>query len=244
MERKRRTLVGMSSLSRTRAQTPRIADMIYKELHLRIVSMQLKPNDQLSEKELLLQFGVSRTPLREAILRLADDGLLTIYPQSGTFVSPIPVRLLQESILIRKALETVIVEAATLRVSDSDIEALDFNLAETVQADSSEDLELFHRLDGEFHKLIGRVSGLETVMGMIEHVQGHINRYRLLTLPQEGRLKRVIHEHRLVRDAMCARDPAAAGQAMAFHIGQMLMEVEALEALDREYFHDDRKSAD
>ncbi len=240
MERKPRTIGGITDLSRSRAQAPRAADLIYRELHRDIVSMRLKPNSKISEKDLLEHFGVSRTPLREAVLRLADEGLVNVFPQAGTFVAPIPVRLLQESILIRKALETVIAETATRLAGAADIRAIDANLAELEARLQSGDLSEFHQIDSEFHRLIGRISGLGTVMATIEHVRAQIDRYRLLTLPQAGRLTRVIAEHRAVRDAIAAGDAAAAGAAMALHIGQMLDEVEVLQNLDWDFFYDDR----
>lgn len=240
MERKPRTINGISDLSRSRSQAPRTADLIYRELHQDIVSMKLRPNSKISEKDLLAHFGVSRTPLREAILRLADEGLITVYPQAGTFVAPIPVRLLMESILIRKALETVIAQTASRQAGKADIAALDANLAELEATLNSGDLGEFHRIDSEFHRLIGRISDLGTVMSTIEHVRAQIDRYRLLNLPQAGRLERVITEHRAVRDGIAAGDAQAAGEAMAIHIGQMLDEVEALRNLDDDFFYDDR----
>lgn len=241
MERKARTIGGISEVSRTRAQAPRTADLIYRDLHRDIVSMRLKPNSKLSEKELSEHFGVSRTPLREAIQRLAEDGLVAVFPQAGTFVAPIPVRLLMESILIRRALEVVIAQTATEMAVAQDIRDIDANLAELEGAVNAGDLGEFHRIDSEFHRLIGRISGLGTVSNTIEHVRAQIDRYRLMTLPQAGRLTRVITEHRAVRDAIAGRDAARAGEAMAFHIGQMLDEVEALQHLDRDYFYDDRE---
>lgn len=242
MERKQRTIGGISDLSRSRAQAPRTADLIYRELHRDIVWMKRQPNSKISEKELLEHFGVSRTPLREAILRLSEEGLVSVFPQAGTFVAPIPVRLLMESILIRKALETVIAETATRLAAPADLQAIDANLAAMEEVLRSGDLGEFHSIDSEFHRLIGRISGLSTVMATIEHVRAQIDRYRLMTLPQAGRLTRVVAEHRAVRDAIALGDPSAAGTAMAQHIGQMLDEVEALRGLDRAFFYDDRNT--
>ncbi|MGU3575236.1 GntR family transcriptional regulator [Brucellaceae bacterium C25G] len=240
MERRPLSISGISELSRSRAQMPRTADLIYRELHRDIVSMKLKPNSKVTEKDLLAHFGVSRTPLRQAIVRLADEGLITVFPQAGTFVAPIPVRILLESILIRKALEAVVAETVARVAVDDDIALLDHNLIEQENALRTGDLSEFHRIDSEFHRLVGRISGLFTIVTTIEHVRAQIDRYRLLTLPQQGRLERVITEHRAVRDAFAAKDAEKAGSMMARHIGQMYDEVEALKTLDKDYFHDDR----
>lgn len=241
MERKRRTLGGISDLSHTRAQAPRTADLIYRELHGDIVSMRLRPGDKISEQELAEHFGVSRTPIRAALLRLSGEGLVSVFPQAGTFVARIPIRLLTESILIRKALETVIVETVATVPHPDVIPALDANLAEMELVRKTDDFGSFHRVDTEFHHIIARFSGLETVVATTGQVRAQIDRYRLLTLPQEGRLERVIVEHRAVRDAIARGDVAGAAAAMGAHIGHMLGEVAALDHLDATYFYDDRE---
>ena len=240
--RRPRSVQGVSDMSRRRASIPRTANLIYKDLLDDIVTMRLRPNDRISEKDLLERFSVSRTPLREAILRLADEGLLVIFPQVGTFVARIPVRLLRESIMIRRALELVLVEAACEKRGKSDIAALDRNLLQMERLSSTSGLEEFHRNDNEFHALIGGIADYPTVVATTEHSRTQIDRYRVLTLPQKGRLDRVLAAHRAVRDGIAAGDPAAACAAMSHQLGQMLDEVEALENLDRDYFYDDRDS--
>lgn len=239
-DRRKRSIDGISDLSRSRAHAPRTADLIYRELHDDIVAMRRKPNDRLSEKELIEHFGVSRTPLRAAISRLSDEGLVTVYPQAGTYVAAIPLRLLLQSIMIRKVLETLITEAATRAASAQDLEEIDANMAEMAAICLTEDFTTFNRIDSDFHRIIARIAGLETVSATIEHVRAQIDRYRLMTLPQAGRMARVLEEHRAVRDALAAGDAQTAGSAMGHHIGQMLDEVEALDNLDHNYFYDDR----
>lgn len=239
-DRRKRSIDGISDLSRSRAHAPRTADLIYRELHDDIVAMRRKPNDRLSEKELIEHFGVSRTPLRAAISRLSDEGLVTVYPQAGTYVAAIPLRLLLQSIMIRKVLETLITEAATRAASAQDLEEIDANMAEMAAICLTEDFTTFNRIDSDFHRIIAGIAGLETVSATIEHVRAQIDRYRLMTLPQAGRMARVLEEHRAVRDALAAGDAQTAGSAMGNHIGQMLDEVEALDNLDHNYFYDDR----
>ena len=88
-----------------RDRPPSAAAVIHSRLRSEIVSLARKPGEPLAEKELTEAYGVSRTPFREAILRLANEGLVDIFPQSGTFVSRIPQRALPEAIVIRTALE-------------------------------------------------------------------------------------------------------------------------------------------
>src|SRR6202022_3606794 len=88
-----------------RPRTATAASKIYSNLRAELVSMQRRPGEAVSEAEIALSYGVSRTPVREAILRLSDEGLVEIFPQSGIIVSRIPVAALPEAIVIRKALE-------------------------------------------------------------------------------------------------------------------------------------------
>ncbi len=238
-QRRPRRLNAMTPAARSRAEQPRTATLIYRELYDDIVTLRRAPNEPLPERDLLDHFGVSRTPLREALLRLADEGLVVIYPQVGTFVARIPMRVLYESIMIRRALEMVMVECATERHDTAFAAALDANLSSLEQARLAADLDGFHRIDSEFHRMIGDLAGLPTIMATVDTVRAQIDRYRMTTLPQPGRLARVIEEHGAIRDGLVARDPAAAARAMGVHIGQMLSEIETAGSNNPEYFLDD-----
>jgi len=126
--RKKRSLQGVTVLSHQRAAAPRAATLVYNALLDDIVSLRRKPMELLNEKELEAQFGVSRTPIREAIIRLADDGLVDVFPQSGTFVSRIPRRALYEAMLVRKALEDTTVSIAVEKMTPAGLRALERNL--------------------------------------------------------------------------------------------------------------------
>ena len=97
------------------------ASRIYSDLRTELVSLQRAPGEAVSEAEIALSYGVSRTPVREAILKLSDEGLLEIFPQSGIFVSRIPVAALPEAIIIRKALEETTARLAAERATSSQI---------------------------------------------------------------------------------------------------------------------------
>src|ERR1700722_1687647 len=104
---------------RPRAATA--AAKIYADLRAELVSLRRQPGAAISEAEIALAYGVSRTPVREAILKLADDGLVEIFPQSGIYVSRIPLAALPEGIIIRKALEETTARLAAERGTASQI---------------------------------------------------------------------------------------------------------------------------
>src|SRR5271168_2947084 len=104
-----------------RPRTATAAARIYADLRSELVSLQRRPGEAVSEAEIALAYGVSRTPVREAILKLSDDGLIDIFPQSGSFVSRIPLGALPEAIIIRKALEETTARLAAERATSSQI---------------------------------------------------------------------------------------------------------------------------
>lgn len=223
---------------RGRTRDGRAATQIHAALRDEIVRMQLKPLDMLNEKQLGQRFGVSRTPVREALLRLADEGLVEIYPQSGTFVSRIPRRALYEAILIRKALEATTVSLAIASMKDDRLRELDANQMALKQAADSGAIPRFHQIDSEFHQLIADIAGYPGIWAVIAQVKVQIDRYRYMTLPQNGRLDLVIAEHAAVIEGMRRRDDGAAVLAMTRHIGRLTEELDDIEHLDPELFLD------
>ncbi|EKF57717.1 GntR family transcriptional regulator [Agrobacterium albertimagni AOL15] len=224
---------------RGRTRDGRAATRIHAILQDEIVRLQLKPLDTLNEKQLGQRFGVSRTPVREALLRLADEGLVEIYPQSGTFVSRIPRRALYEAILIRKALEATTVSLAIAAMKDgSRLRSLEDNQSALIEAAEAGDIPLFHRIDTEFHQLIANIAGYPGIWTVIAQVKVHIDRYRFITLPRTGRLDIVIAEHAAIIDGIRVRDDGAAVLAMSQHIGRMTEELDDIGDLDPELFID------
>jgi DNA-binding GntR family transcriptional regulator len=235
--RRARTVPAEHQRGRTRAG--RAATQIHATLRDEIVRMELKPLDILNEKLLGQRFGVSRTPVREALLRLTDEGLVEIYPQSGTFVSRIPRRALYEAILIRKALEATTVSLAIVAMRDDRLQGLEANQKALRQAAQSGDIAHFHQIDSEFHQLVADIAGYPGIWTVIAQVKVQIDRYRFITLPQQGRLDLVIAEHAAIIEGMRRRDDGAAVLAMSQHIGRMTEELQDIEHLDPALFIDD-----
>src|SRR5437879_6984631 len=145
----RRIAAGTRRSGRPRAATA--ASRIYSDLRVELVSLQRRPGEAISETQIALSYGVSRTPVREAILKLSDEGLLEIYPQSGIFVSRIPVAALPEAIIIRKALEETTARLAAERATSSQILALQPILEHQREASAAGDSDTFHQADEMFH---------------------------------------------------------------------------------------------
>jgi len=190
----------------------------------------------LQEKRIAEEFGVSRTPVREALLRLAEAGLVDIFPQSGTFVAKVPVAAIPEAVVIRKALEGTTVAAACRSATKADVARLDSTIArQRVHADHNEPSQ-FHEQDEAFHEAIASIAGYPGIWTLLKSVKIQIDRTRRLTLPALGRMGSVIEEHVTIRNAIAAHDEAAAHAAMMHHLSAVLPDVAELRLMHPGYF--------
>jgi DNA-binding GntR family transcriptional regulator len=216
------------------------AAAIHAELREEIVSLRRRPGEAVSEKEIAATYGVSRTPVREAVLRLADEGLVEIFPQSGTFVARIPVSALPEAIVVRKALEETTARLAAERATREQIAGIDATLKRQREFAGRGDREAFHAADEAFHAAVAEAAGHPRIWTLVQQVKVQVDRFRQLTLPQKGRMALVIREHAAVAAAIRRRDPQAAAQRMGQHLERLLGDIEGLQHLNPDYFVEDR----
>jgi DNA-binding GntR family transcriptional regulator len=237
--KKTETAVRSAAAVHRRNGRPRAATAsarIYSDLRAQLVSLQRRPGEVVSEAEIAISYGVSRTPVREAILKLSDEGLLEIFPQSGIFVSRIPVAALPEAIIIRKALEETTARLAAERATSSQILNLHSIVERQREANAAKDRDVFHQADEMFHATIAEVAGYPGIWTLIQQVKVHVDRYRRLTLPQEGRIARTITEHEAILAGIEAHDPAVARTAMEFHLERLLADISATQSINPEFF--------
>lgn len=212
------------------------ASAIYGRLHAAILSLEMKPGAALQEKRISEEFGVSRTPVREALLRLAEAGLVEIFPQSGTFVARIPVAAIPEAVVIRKSLEGTTVEKAAAIARPQDIARLDAIIARQRVHASLGETALFHEQDEAFHEAIATIAGYPGIWALLKTVKLQIDRARRLTLPALGRMDNVIAEHVTIRDAIAARHGGEAHAAMMHHLSAVIPDIDQLRLLHPGYF--------
>jgi GntR family transcriptional regulator, rspAB operon transcriptional repressor len=196
--------------------------LVYQEMREGIVSMQMRPGDPVREKEIAERYGLSRTPVREAVQRLVDERLVEVFPQSGTFVARIPYDELPEAIVIRKALETKAVELATRRATKSQQLTLASIIEQQREAAEANDRAAFHRADESFHAKIAEISGYPGIWRLVLQVKTQVDRFRRLTLSQPRRMFVVIEEHQAIYDAIVVGDPVRAVDAMSAHLDAVL----------------------
>lgn len=209
---------------------PRVtaATTIYRALHADLLTMKLTPGTPLTEKALTERFNVSRTPVREALIRLSEDGLVDILPQSGTFVSRIPVAKIPEAVIIRKALEGTTVELAAASASRYDVAHLDQIMALMRQLAEQDDSPAFLAADESFHEAIAVISGHPGIWDYLRPAKAQIDRARCLTVPALHRMAQVLEEHQVIRDAIASHDIKGALAAMNHHLGAVIPDIAQL----------------
>ncbi|ANK95000.1 MULTISPECIES: GntR family transcriptional regulator [Rhizobium] len=212
------------------------AGAIYERLYADIVSLRMPPGLLLQEKRIAEDFGVSRTPVREALLRLSEGGLVDIYPQSGTVVSRVPVASIPEAVVVRKALEGTTVEAAAETASAADIAHLDAIISRQRSLAALGNASNFHEEDEAFHEAIAEIAGYPGIWALLKTVKVQIDRARRLALPALGRMDNVVREHIVIRNALAAHDAAAARGAMIHHLSAVIPDVDELRSRYPDYF--------
>jgi GntR family transcriptional regulator, rspAB operon transcriptional repressor len=212
------------------------ATAIYERLHAAIVSLRMPPGMPLQEKRIAEEHGVSRTPVREALLRLLEIGLVDIYPQSGTFVARVPVAAIPEAVVIRKSLEGTTVEGAAGRATAKDIARIDAIIARQRMHAELGEASAFHEQDEAFHEALAQIAGYPGIWTILKMVKVQIDRARRLTLPVPGRMESVIEEHVTIRDAIAAHDAEHARAAMMHHLGAVIPDMAELRVLYPDYF--------
>jgi len=219
-----------------RVARPTAATHILGQLRQEILDMSLPPGAPLIEKDLTERFGVSRTPLREALIRLAEERLVDIFPQSGTFVGRIPVSALPEAVVIRKALETAALDLAMAFATGDGLAELDRAIARQEAMAGLGDMGAFHAADEAFHETLAALSGHSGIWRVASQAKAQIDRCRRLTLPVLGRMHQVIGEHRAIVAAMRRGDRDGARAALDRHLSAVLPDVEQIRARHPGYF--------
>ena len=213
----------------------------YAALRRAIVAGQLPPGLRLSENELAETLGVSRTPVREALLRLREDQLVDAVPQLGTFVTPISIRAVEDAQFLREAIECAAVRLAAERAEGDDVAALRALLDRQAAARDAEDFDGWFVLDDDFHRALCDLSGRPIAWAIGQRANGHLDRIRRLSLPVPSYLSEMVDEHRAVVDAMARRDPDLAEATLRHHLRMVLSGLPRLRAEHPELFRNEEE---
>jgi DNA-binding GntR family transcriptional regulator len=195
-----------------------IGDFTYKTLRDNIINWNLKPGTMMSEKEVSVALNVSRTPVREAFIKMSKEGLVDILPQRGTVVSKIDLKRVEEERYIRESLELSVFGIAVLEFPEEAIVILQENIQGQRKALEEDKQERFFTLDEEFHRIIFETCSKELCWEVIQNVSGHYKRMRVMTLWNDKSSHEILKQHELLLDCIRNHDVKAADKVLKKHL--------------------------
>lgn len=214
-----------------------IREWVYTELKKQILSLELEPTTKISEIQFSKKFEVSRTPVREAFLKLSEDGLLDIVPQSGTIVSRIDMNLVEEGRFVREKLEKAIVVEACRSFDEEFFPKLEANLALQEISKTKYYTNLFD-LDEEFHQLLFAGCHKNKTFELVKQMNTQFIRLRMLRLRTKGLdWEILVKQHNDIYKWIKEKNEVKAEETMAEHLQLVDFEKEALLEQYPHYFH-------
>jgi DNA-binding GntR family transcriptional regulator len=212
-------------LDRSRQVAPQIEEI----LRQRILSLALKPNELLSRAALQAEFNVSLTPVRDALMKLGQEGLVDIYPQHATFVARIDLAAARQAHFLRMAIEIEAVRRiATGDAAVSVAAKLAPFLADQRRHAAPDESEAFSAADRGFHKVLYEAADIPDLWDVVRRQSGHIDRLRRLNLPLPGKIEAVLRDHESLVAAIERRDPEGAAAVMRRHLSGTLSIVDEI----------------
>ncbi|RST49161.1 GntR family transcriptional regulator [Variovorax sp. MHTC-1] len=219
----------MSPLPKIRLDRTRLAaPQVLEKLRDAILSLELAPGTVLARQELANHFGVSQTPVREALLRLSEEGLVDVFPQHATLVSRIDIAAARQAHFLRRSIELELVHQLALEAPPGLVEQMKATIAQQAALATAQRYGDFVGADRAFHRLMYEAGGVPDLWELVGRVSGHVDRLRRLHLPSAGKTEAILRDHRAIVRAIDAKDPAAAQAALRKHLSGTLSAVDEI----------------
>jgi DNA-binding GntR family transcriptional regulator len=218
-------------------QNKTLNDTVYKKIYTDIMRLELEPGMPVSVQKLADMYGVSRTPVREAVVRLQQEGLTIIYPQAKTIISPIDLSRIVQERFIRSSLEMAAIDDFVNNCSVNITGVMENMVCEMRQLLGNRASGYqFYIADEEFHKTIFDTAGKSLAYQVIRTTNSHYNRLRILSLKQEGIDKKIINEHLDIVEAAKERNAARLRLTLYQHLNKVQDELTGMTKTFPQYF--------
>lgn len=200
-----------------------------------IVMLELEPGSRISENELASEIGVSRTPIREALIELSKSKIVKIYPQKGSYVSLIDWELVEEALFMRLTLEKAVVRLACQGIEEEKIQELEKNVKlQKFYIDNNEAGELLE-LDNQFHKELFAITNKIHIYRLMSVMMLHFDRLRTLRTKAVDQ-RYVIEDHLKILEAIRNKRPLEGEQVMERHLTRYIIDEKIVKEKYPQYF--------
>lgn len=214
-----------------------IREYVYRFLKLNIINLNLPPGQSISEQDVATQLKVSRTPVREAFIKLSQENLLDIIPQKGTYVSLIDTDQVEESKFVRETLEKEIIQQACTSFPVEELFQLQSSLALQELCINEKNYHRFFELDESMHGIIFKGCKKSRTWSMLQLMNAHYNRVRILNLKDRAfEWDQLIVQHRELVRAISEQDVALGRKVIDLHLNKVVVDLEHLRAEHSDYF--------
>ncbi|MBJ3816188.1 GntR family transcriptional regulator [Shimwellia pseudoproteus] len=218
--------------------TQPVNQQIYRILRHDIVQCLIPPGTSLSEKEISVRFDVSRQPVREAFIKLAENGLIQIRPQRGSYVTKISMRQVRNGCFVREAIECAVARRAAQMIDTERCYLLDQNLHQQKMAIERQQQDAFFALDDAFHQALAQIADCQLAWDTVENIKSAIDRVRYMSLDHVSPPEMLLRQHRDIFHALDNRDEDAVAAAMHRHLHEISESILLIRKENSDWFED------
>ncbi|CNJ07951.1 GntR family transcriptional regulator [Yersinia vastinensis] len=219
--------------------TQPVNQQIYRILRRDIVHCLIAPGTPLSEKEISVRFSVSRQPVREAFIKLAENGLIQIRPQRGSYVNKISLSQVRNGCFVRQAIECAVVRRAASMITDSQCYQLEQNLNQQRVAIDRKQINDFFELDDDFHQQLATIADCQLAWDTIENIKATIDRVRYMSLDHVSPPEMLLRQHLDIFTALEKHDGDAVERAMTIHLLEISESVQLIRQENSDWFSEE-----
>ncbi|MEN3754259.1 GntR family transcriptional regulator [Mangrovibacter yixingensis] len=220
--------------------TQPVNQQIYRILRRDIVHCLIPPGTPLSEKEVSLRFDVSRQPVREAFIKLAENGLIQIRPQRGSYVNKISLNQVRSGGFVREAIERAVVRRAASLITDEQLYQLEQNLNQQRTAVDRHQLNDFFQLDDDFHQRLCDIAQCRLAWETIENIKAAMDRVRFMSLDHVTPHEMLLEQHWSIFRALEKHDEQLADETMHQHLAEISASVLLIRQENRDWFTEEQ----
>lgn len=205
-----------------------LRDVVFHTLREAILKGELKPGERLMELQLAAKLGVSRTPIREAIRMLEQEGLAVTIPRKGAEVAKMTEKDMEDVLQVREALDELAATIACEQMTTEQLDALRNTMREFEEFTKTGNVKKIAEADVEFHDIIYQATGNPKLVNMLNNLREQMYRYRIEYLKDEKNYPMLIQEHSEIVEGLMAKDKAKVSAAMHRHVENQVVAVKEI----------------